>query len=250
MNMQRQCIEEVQFEKIARYLTTARTMSDSTEFPTISEIRRENARKLAAEVGSNAKFAETIGREPTQVSRFIGKNPTVAIGDDLARHIEEQHRLPRGFLDQNWKGTAGVRENMAPYRAQKIKTIPLHTEQTLISGGEPLETSLTCPMPHSDKTFTYKVSGPTMTASSGPSFSHGSYIYVDPEQAITAESGDLVLAYIPSRKAIGFRMLIEEAGQTYLRPLNIQFPISTDEFEIIGKVIGAWIPTTNSVEPV
>lgn len=67
----------------------------------IKETRRANARKLAEQFETLAKFSAAIDRSPTQVSRFIGKSPTKNIGDALARHIEAQLNKRRGWLDQN-----------------------------------------------------------------------------------------------------------------------------------------------------
>ncbi|ALZ15616.1 helix-turn-helix transcriptional regulator [Pseudomonas aeruginosa] len=65
----------------------------------ISTIRRTNALSLAEKEGGTGAFASRIDREPTQVSRLIGSNPTKNIGNKLARHIEECFDLPRGWLD-------------------------------------------------------------------------------------------------------------------------------------------------------
>ncbi|MBN0668966.1 helix-turn-helix transcriptional regulator, partial [Pseudomonas aeruginosa] len=65
----------------------------------IITIRRTNALSLAEKEGGTGAFASRIDREPTQVSRLIGSNPTKNIGNKLARHIEECFDLPRGWLD-------------------------------------------------------------------------------------------------------------------------------------------------------
>ncbi|ELK4859007.1 TPA: helix-turn-helix transcriptional regulator [Pseudomonas aeruginosa] len=65
----------------------------------ITTIRRANALTLAEKEGGTVAFAARIDREPTQVSRLIGSNPTKNIGNRLARHIEEKFNMPRGWLD-------------------------------------------------------------------------------------------------------------------------------------------------------
>lgn len=67
----------------------------------INEIRRDNARQLATQESSLAAFADRIDRSATQVSRFMGKNPTKGIGDKIARHIETTYGKERGWLDQD-----------------------------------------------------------------------------------------------------------------------------------------------------
>lgn len=66
---------------------------------TIHQIRLENVRALAEEFKSQSEFADAIGKVPTQVSRFMGKNPTKNIGNDLAEEIEKALGLEEGALD-------------------------------------------------------------------------------------------------------------------------------------------------------
>ncbi|TDX30790.1 phage repressor protein C with HTH and peptisase S24 domain [Modicisalibacter xianhensis] len=65
----------------------------------IAEIRLENARTLASQVGGTGAFAAKIDREPTQASRFMGKSPSKNIGDRMARHIEACFGKPKGWMD-------------------------------------------------------------------------------------------------------------------------------------------------------
>lgn len=76
----------------------------------ISEIRLENTRDLAAIAGGTGAFAARIDREPTQASRFMGKNPTKKIGDRLARHIETSFEKPKGWLDTQHHLLEGIEE--------------------------------------------------------------------------------------------------------------------------------------------
>lgn len=66
---------------------------------TAEENRIDNARYLAQAAGSISAFADRIEREPTQVSRFMGSNPTKGIGPRMARRIEEAFGMPYGWLD-------------------------------------------------------------------------------------------------------------------------------------------------------
>jgi hypothetical protein len=66
---------------------------------TNSEVRRENARLLATKVGGDAKFAEMMDMDASQVSHIIGKTPVKNIGNIIARRIEDKFALPRGWLD-------------------------------------------------------------------------------------------------------------------------------------------------------
>lgn|GEM_PF-1387837 len=66
----------------------------------ITQIRLDNARSLAEKFSKLAEFADRIDRQPTQVSRFMGKNPSKNIGNTMARHIEACFKLPNGWMDQ------------------------------------------------------------------------------------------------------------------------------------------------------
>ncbi|MFC3457215.1 LexA family protein [Massilia haematophila] len=66
---------------------------------TREEIRRENARKLAASCGGKAALGRLVKMDPSQVSQLIGPNPTKNIGNSIARRIEQAFELPANWLD-------------------------------------------------------------------------------------------------------------------------------------------------------
>lgn len=61
------------------------------------EIRLANLLALAAGYKKNTLFCERISMNPTYFSQL--KTGRKAVGDDLARRIEQQLGLPRGYLD-------------------------------------------------------------------------------------------------------------------------------------------------------
>lgn len=65
----------------------------------ISEIRRDNARALAAQTGTPADFARKLGMGDSQVSQLIGENPVKNIGNIIARRIEEAFGKEKGWMD-------------------------------------------------------------------------------------------------------------------------------------------------------
>lgn len=89
----------------------------------------------------------------------------------------------------------------------------------------------------SPRTFGLRVSGDSMTTPYGQSFPDGCKIVVDPEQRGGIVSGDKVVAKINGEDGVTFKQFIEESGKRFLKPLNPQYPIITDEFRILGKVI-------------
>ena len=64
-----------------------------------TEIRRENARMLAAQYGGLTKLGEKLGRSDSQISQIIGERPIRGIGGRLARTIEKKLGLPDGWMD-------------------------------------------------------------------------------------------------------------------------------------------------------
>lgn len=88
-------------------------------------IRLENARKLAKSFKTKAAFANAIGKQPTQVSRFMGKNPTKRIGDDVARDIEIAFGLEEGYLDlQHYEiGISDINEALAKSSPRTVSVL-------------------------------------------------------------------------------------------------------------------------------
>ncbi|KEZ65359.1 peptidase S24 [Pseudomonas syringae pv. syringae FF5] len=102
---------------------------------------------------------------------------------------------------------------------------------------------ISCPVPISKNGFALKVRGDSMTnQGSGRSYPAGCIIFVDPD--IEANPGDRVIARVPRTDEMTFKVLVEDAGRQFLRPINPQYPIIdiTEETYICGKVIGSFIP--------
>jgi SOS-response transcriptional repressor LexA len=214
---------------------------------TISEIRLSNARNLAAECNNLAEFSRIIDREPTQVSRFMGANPTKNIGDRIARHIETKCGKPKGWLDtDNSTDHMGVAFTAIPDDYEKrillsVNTPLIEWNQIIMADECHRSTLIPCPADHGPNTFATRVKDNTMTAQYGRSYPEGSIIYIDPDRAHEAQPGDRVFAIIEG-KIPSFKLYGEADGERYLQSINLQYPIITREFEIKGLVIGMWMP--------
>lgn len=103
------------------------------------------------------------------------------------------------------------------------------------------EEYLPCPTKHSKSTYALRVDGDSMTAPLGRSYPEGSVIFVDPEQNGCAP-GDRVIAKVKGRDGVIFKQLAKDGDRPYLKSLNPHHPPIFDEFRVIGKVIGTWIP--------
>ncbi|WP_334597260.1 LexA family protein [Pseudomonas alvandae] len=105
------------------------------------------------------------------------------------------------------------------------------------------DTWLSCPVPISNQGYALKVLGDSMTnPGPGRSYPTGCIIFVDPEAE--AKTGDRVIARVPRTNEATFKILVEDAGRQFLRPINPQYPIIdiTEETHICGKVVGSFIP--------
>jgi SOS-response transcriptional repressor LexA len=105
------------------------------------------------------------------------------------------------------------------------------------------ESWLSCPVPISNNGYALKVLGDSMTnPGPGRSYPTGCIIFVDPEAE--TKTGDRVIARVPRTNEATFKILVEDAGRQFLRPINPQYPIIdiTEETHICGKVVGSFIP--------
>ena len=105
------------------------------------------------------------------------------------------------------------------------------------------DTWLSCPVPISNQGYALKVCGDSMTnPGPGRSYPTGCIIFVDPDAE--TRTGDRVIARVPRTNEATFKVLVEDAGRQFLRPINPQYPIIeiTEETHICGKVVGAFLP--------
>lgn len=76
------------------------TRSNTKHMRTIQRIRRENARALMSQLGGPSALAQRLDRDPSYISQILGASHSKAIGDRMARHIEECLNKPEGWLDE------------------------------------------------------------------------------------------------------------------------------------------------------
>ncbi|CAI2423775.1 Uncharacterized HTH-type transcriptional regulator CBU_1416 [Serratia fonticola] len=210
----------------ARYLYRTGTRRLIRGMKTNEEIRRENARKLRDSTGGNSSFSNFINREPTQISRVIGKNPTKRIGEDLARHIERCFNLPEGWLDREHHKNNEVTSPDVSDTELRIQMVPVISwvqagAWTEIGYSEvDLNSSETypCPVPCGPMTYILRVIGDSMI----DEYRQGDMIFVDPE--VAPVHGDDVIAILVDSGETTFKRLVEEGGERYLKALNKNWP--------------------------
>lgn len=216
------------------------------DMKTIDQIRTENARILRDSAGGNTAFAIRINREPTQVSRLIGINPTKKIGSTMARHIEECFELVTGWLDQEHpEKRQSLDEYISSANQLKIRMVPLLTRQqisaTCTTGNSDhiqnanSATRYASPVPCNKNTFALSVTGDAMA----PDYISGEIIFIDPH--IFPSEGDAVLAYSHSSDEIIFRKFTDDGYTRTLKTINSDWPHQyielTDDIKLIGVII-------------
>lgn len=203
----------------------------------ISEIRLENARRLAEQAGGTTQFAARVDREPTQMSRVMGSNPTKNIGSRLARHFEKCFGKPVGWMDKD-HGSAlqEIDSNVSgpplPLREGRVPVIG--TAQLGTDGYfDPME----YPVGHGDgylliysddeDAYGLKVVGNSMM----PRIRHGEYVVIEPNHEFTA--GDEVLVRTTDGQAMIKEFISCRDGQYRFQSINNDFePIFIDEEQV------------------
>lgn len=98
---------------------------------------------------------------------------------------------------------------------------------------------LPCPASHGRRSYALRVRGDSMTAVHGKSYPEGCIIFVDPDQK-SPPNGARIIAKLSGSDEVTFKVLVMDAGRTWLKPLNPQHPPILEEFRVLGTVIGKW----------
>ncbi|WP_232774899.1 LexA family protein [Halomonas sp. MES3-P3E] len=214
-------------------------MMFNTDMKEIAQIRLENARSLAKQAGGTTPFAIKVDREPTQMSRVMGSNPTKNIGSKMARHIESCFGKPSGWLD--YDHDSGARDARASYDANTSPAAqPLRYHRYPVVSEVQAGRFAECIVPYpagmeerhestdyeaKGSAFWLEVTGDSMTAPAGvrPSIPEGTLVLVD--TGVEAAPGKLVVAQLDESNEATFKKLIVDGGQRYLKPLNPAYPL-------------------------
>lgn len=226
----------------------------------IAITRRNNLRILEQQYGSQAALAEAVDVSPGYVNQMLsGHRP---IGEKSARRMEEALGFDVGWFDQlrsaNMLAEASevadlsagalvaqcgvVNTEAAPPNRGKVPLI------SWVRAGEWMEAIdnyhvgeadewLPCLSTHGPRTFALRVRGDSMTASYGRTYPDGCLIYVDPDQRGGVVSGDRVIARLDGSDEVTFKVFVDEAGHRFLKPLNPQYPIIREPFEVLGRIV-------------
>ena len=168
-----------------------------------------------------------------EISRILQVKP-----DWLSYGVSSTNPQTSGNIEVAFTATPNDYESNA---LQSINTPLIDWDQVICIDEAHRSTLIPCPAEHGPNTFATRVKDNTMTAQYGRSYPEGSIIFIDPDRAHEAKSGDRVFAMIEG-KIPSFKLYGEADGERYLQSINLQYPIITREFEIKGLVIGMWVP--------
>lgn len=222
----------------------------------IKEIRRRNLEVLIRREGTVRATADKAGMSSSQLSQI--RNGYRNMGHALARRLESIYTLPQYAMDQPdafKPEITQIQEPQATYDAknaepangnESARWAPVVSYITAGQWGSAVDIhpvgfgddSEPAPIGASDESFWMRVKGDSMTNPdpSGLSVPAGFLIHVEPNQAWGVS--DLVVAKLDDSEEATFKMLVEDAGQKYLKPLNPIYPMIkiNGNCRIIGKV--------------
>jgi SOS-response transcriptional repressor LexA len=85
--------------------------------------------------------------------------------------------------------------------------------------------------------YALRVRGESMYNPAGPkSYPDGCIIFIDPQRK-SPHNGERIIAKIDGNDEVTFKVYVEDAGRTFLKPLNPQFPPIFEKFKVLGTVI-------------
>jgi SOS-response transcriptional repressor LexA len=162
-----------------------------------------------------------------------GVLPKEQVGESLAQLAPAEHKSNVSEIFQHYGKVPLISWVQAGAWCEAVSNLDIYDADSWLS----------CPVPISKSGYALKVLGDSMTnPGPGRSYPAGCIIFVDPEAE--AKTGDRVIATVPRTNEATFKVLVEDAGRQFLKPINPQYPIIdiTEETHIRGKVVGSFIP--------
>lgn len=230
----------------------------------IQQIRRTNTARIVHEVyeGVNARLAERLGVQPSYITRILrpGASGARAIGDDLARRIEEAGGKPANWLDhEHTKPTTQVvldAGNISDSAVGELNAaMPTRGRVPVVSwviAGAWAEIDDHF-LPHDDyewldtserlterEAIALMVEGDSMYKPDDPkSFPPGCFIVVKRPDMREPRSGDFVVVRLDDEKRSTFKQLMYDGDQMYLKALNPAYPaiLVKTPATIVGVVV-------------
>jgi SOS-response transcriptional repressor LexA len=210
----------------------------------VKEIRRENLRLLAHQVGGVAEIARRLEKSTSQISHLIGPHPIKNIGDRIAADIERRFEKPIGWMDCIQRGLSASLETDRTTESLPalVTMVPLLSWQTAQAWPKiaAQENNAPC-LPvlsayASAQAFALLIENDVMESSQSISFPQGCFIIVDPLREVSPHQ--YVLVRSQRQGQLLFRQLVLDGGRSYLKPLNPRYPITAfpNDGEYLGVV--------------
>lgn len=196
-------------------------------------------------------LAERMNMAQPTIARYLNKKrePDLETIASIMKHVDLSHMVLTSdglveYPDSVIENTRVVEKNISYQRAFPVISYVLAGSWAeavepvpALASDEWYETTERT----SEKCFWLRVSGDSMTASSGISFPEGTLILVDTER--DHQSGSFVVAKLTDVNEATFKKLVMDAGQKFLKPLNNAYPTLpiNGNCKIIGVVVDAKI---------
>lgn len=211
--------------------------------------RRRQLRKWINDHFPNT--AAFVARYQLNQGEISGLLKTKSFGSRKARNLEEAVGMPFRYLENVDEdsplgpGITGDNIGEAPEirgLVPVISWVQAGAWAEICDNFQPAEAEewLPCPRSHGPNTFALKVQGASME----PKFQDGDIIFVDPSRE--ADHGKHVVVRLEDEMRATFKQLIIEGGESFLRPLNPDWPDKVIRVNgtatICGVVIGKFVP--------
>ncbi len=225
----------------------------------IGETRRANLRWLIdTEFGGvDAKLARQVGLHPSQISRALSEGSGAAIGNRIARRIEDKSGKPDGWMDEVHLFSEGFSQKLGSTKGKAIVVSPFGHQMVAVVSYELAAEWIGSRRPYpitdriqvewvrleraSDRAIGVVVEEEDMMDAIGP----GDHVFLDPE--LEPQPGDYVLAKLDGEKKVVFRKFRprqrDRAGilVVELAPLNEDYPTYAIDSKHPGHILGVMV---------
>ncbi len=230
----------------------------------IQQIRRLNTARIVQDVfqGVKSRLAEKLNVQPSYITRITEANASGAraIGDDLARRIEEASGKPRNWLDQSHGAivtetigdAAKIGDALVGNVTHALPTRGRVPVVSWVNAGswaaiddhflpeEEYEWLDTTEKLTEREAIALMVDGDSMYKPDDPkSFPPGCFIVVKRADLREPRSGDFVVVRLEDEQRSTFKQLMYDGDRMYLKALNPAYPTIKVESRatIVGVVV-------------
>lgn len=191
------------------------------------------------------KLAEHIGVSQGGVAHWLSgrREPSLEVISKVLNYLGLPDMAVRQVSDQPDSNVEMTLQPTRSFSYPEISWVQAGSAREAIDMGN----VALCPQHTSDvwageDAFWLRVSGNSMTSTSGTSFPEGTIILVAPD--IEPRSGQFVVARMIDSNEATFKQLIRDAGELYLKPLNSAYPTKAvdDTWEVVGTVVDGKMP--------